>query len=285
MSTNLRIDKVINNNLVRSHKDGKEVLVMGKGLGFKKQRNDFIDESLIERVYMIEGEEDSNYLEVLLSNIPYTYVKTTNEIVRYAVNSLNKKLDDTIWLGLTDHIYHAIDRAKKGITVRNALLWEIDRFYNHEYLIGKEALKIIEKRHGVKLHDSEAGFIALHLVNAQMDDKVKIQETMELIQRQKKIIDIVKYHYGTELNESSLHYERFWTHIKYFVRRLSKVRDTTIEDLDLGFLDVIKTKYPNEYKCAKRIEEYIKNETHQELTENEIVYLAIHIRRVIEESL
>lgn len=278
----MKIDKVINNNLVRSYKDGKEALVMGKGLGFKKQKDDFIDETLIERIYVIEGEENSNYLEVLLSNIPYAYVQTTNEIVRYAINSLDKKLDDTIWLGLTDHIYHAIDRAKKGKVVRNALLWEISRFYNHEYLIGKEALKIIEKRHGVKLNDSEAGFIALHLVNAQMDDNVKIQETMEMIRRQKKILDIVKYHYGIELNESSIHYDRFWTHIKYFVRRLSKGKESIKEDL--GFLDVIKTKYPNEYKCAKRIEEYVQKELNCKLTEDELIYLAIHIRRVIGES-
>ncbi|MBT2653984.1 PRD domain-containing protein [Bacillus sp. ISL-18] len=278
----MKIDKVINNNLVRSYKDGKEALVMGKGLGFKKQKNHFIDESLIERIYVIEGEENGNYLEVLLSNIPYTYVQTTNEIVKFATNSLDKKLDDTIWLGLTDHIYHAIDRAKKGKTVRNALLWEISRFYNHEYLIGKEALKIIEKRHDVKLNDSEAGFIALHLVNAQMDDTVKIQETMELVRRQKKIMDIVKYHYGTELNESSIHYDRFMTHLKYFVRRLSKGKEV-IKD-DLGFLDVIKTKYPNEYKCAKRIDEYVQKELNCKLTEDEIIYLAVHIRRVIAES-
>lgn len=282
MSGTLKIDKVINNNLVRSHKDGKEVLVMGKGLGFKKQRNDFIDEILIERVYVIEGKENGNYLEVLLSNIPYTYVQTTNEIVKYAIYSLNKKLDDTIWLGLTDHIYHAIDRAKKGILVRNAVLWEISRFYNHEYLIGKEALKIIEKRHAVKLHDSEAGFIALHLVNAQMDDTVKVQETMEMIRIQKKILDIVKYHYGVDLNESSIHFDRFWTHLKYFVRRLSKGNESIKEDL--GFLDVIKTKHPNEYKCAKRIEEFVQNEMNCKLTEDEIIYLSIHIRRVIGES-
>lgn len=279
----LIIDKVINNNLVRSYKDGKEVLVMGKGLGFNKQKNDFIDEAWIERIYVIEGKEDSNYLEVLLSNIPYRYVQTTNEIVKYAMNSLDKKLDDTIWLGLTDHIYHAIDRSKKGITVRNALLWEISRFYNHEYLIGKEALKIIEKRHSVKLNDSEAGFIAIYLVNAQMGDTLKIQETMEMIRMQKKILDIVKDHYGTDLNESSIHYDRFWTHLKYFVRRLCKGNGIIKEDL--GFLEVIKTKFSNEYKCAKRIEEFVKKETNCNLAEDEIVYLAIHIRRVIGESL
>ncbi len=278
----LKIDKVINNNLVRAYKDGKEALVMGKGLGFKKQKNDFIDEALIERIYIIEGSEQSNYLEVLLSNIPYKYVQTTNEIVKYAISSLDKKLDDTIWLGLTDHIYHAIDRSKKGISIRNALLWEISKFYNHEYLISKEALKIIEKRHGVKLSDSDAGFIALHLVNAQMNDSVKIQETMELVRMQKKILDIVKYHYGTELNESTIHFDRFMTHLKYFVRRLSKHRETLKDDL--GFLDVVKAKYPDEYNCAKRIEEYVQKELLSELTDDEIIYLAVHIRRVIGES-
>lgn len=280
----MKIDKVINNNLVRSFKDGKEVLVMGKGLGFQKHKNDFIDESLIERVYVIDEEEkNSNYLEVLLSNIPYTYIQTTNEIVRYAMNSLDKRLDETIWLSLTDHIYHAIDRAKKGKTVRNALLWEISRFYNHEYLIGKEAINIIRKRHDVQLTDSEAGFIALYLVNAQMDDSLKVQETMEFVKRQRKILDIVKYHYGVELNESSVHYDRFFTHIKYFVRRISKEKNLLNEDL--GFLDIIKTKYPQEYKCARKIEDYVNKEMNRDLSEDEIVYLAIHIKRVIDESL
>jgi beta-glucoside operon transcriptional antiterminator len=284
MSEPIKVDKVINNNLVRSIKNGQEVLVMGKGLGFKKQRDDLIDESLIEKVYVIDeqGEERLNYLEVLLSNIPYAYVQTTNEIIRFANNSLNKRLDETIWLGLTDHIYHAIDRAKKGIQVRNAILWEISRFYSHEYLIGKEALKIIEKRHGVTLHDTEAGFIALHLVNAQMDDTVKIQETMQMTKRLKKIIAIVKYHYGIDLNESSIHFDRFMTHLKYFVRRLKNGREV-IKD-DLGFIDVIKTKYPTEFKCAKRIEDYVQKDLNCQLTEDELVYLAIHIRRVIEES-
>ncbi|WP_339229444.1 PRD domain-containing protein [Oceanobacillus sp. FSL K6-2867] len=280
----MKIDKVINNNLVRSFKDNKEVLVMGKGLGFQKQKNDNIDEKLIERIYVIdEGEKNSNYLEMLLSNIPYSYIQTTNEIVRFAMNSLDKKLDDTIWLALTDHIFHAIDRAKKGKKIRNALLWEINRFYNHEYLIAKEALNIIEKRHGIRLSDSDAGFIALHLVNAQMDDTVKLQETIEFVKRQKKILDIVKYHYGIELNESSIHYDRFYTHIKYFVRRISKGEKVTKEDL--GFLDVIKTKYPEEYKCAQRIEEYVNKELDSQLSEDEIIYLTIHIRRVIEESM
>lgn len=283
MSSNIRIDKIINNNLIRSNKDGKEVLIMGKGIGFKKVKGDLIDESLIERIYVIEGKEKRNHLEKLISKIPYQYIQTTNKIIIYATNSLGKKLDDTIWLGLTDHISFAIERAEKGIPVRNALLWEISRFYNKEFLIGKEALRIIYERHGVQLPEDEAGFIALHIVNAQMDDKTKMQETMQMAKTLQKILDIVKYHYGKELNENSLHYERFVTHLKYFLQRIMKGKEIINEDL--GFIDVIRSKYPNEYKCSKRIEEYICKEFKCDLTEDELIYLAVHIRRVVDESL
>ncbi|WP_243156416.1 PRD domain-containing protein [Clostridium sp. C8-1-8] len=283
MAAKMLIDKVINNNLVRSHKDGKEVLVMGKGLGFKKVVSDVIDESLIERIYVIEGKEKRSHLEELISKIPYQYVQTANEVITYISNYLDKKLDDSIWLSVTDHISFAIERAEKGIPVRNALLWEISRFYNHEFLIGKEALRIINKRHGVELPDDEAGFIALHIVNAQMGDEAKMQETMHMTKALQKILHIVKYHYGIELNESSLHYERFVTHLKYFLQRIVKGKKVLNEDL--GFIEVIRSKYPNEYKCAKRIEEYVNKEFNCDLSEDELIYLSVHIRRVVDESL
>jgi len=283
LAETLMIDKVINNNLVRSHKDGREVLVMGKGLGFKKQKNDPIDGSLIERIYVIETKEKRSHLEELISKIPYEFIQTANEIITFASNSLDKKLDDSIWLGLTDHISFAVERFEKGIPVRNVLLWEISRFHSHEFLIGKEALRIIEKRHGVSLPDDEAGFIALYIVNAQLPDETKIQETMHMTKSLQKMLDIVKYHFGIELNESSLHYERFVTHLKYFLQRI--IKGKAILNDDLGFIDVVKTKYPNEYRCSRKIEDYIRNEYQCDLSDDELIYLAVHIRRVVEESL
>ncbi len=56
------------------------------------------------------------------------------------------------------------------MAIKNALLWEIKKFYNHEFLVGKEALSIIKNKLGVTLSEDEAGFIALHIVNALMDD-------------------------------------------------------------------------------------------------------------------
>ena len=51
----MKIDKVINNNLIRAFdKNDKEVLVMGCGLGFKKKIGEEIDSDKIEKVYYLE---------------------------------------------------------------------------------------------------------------------------------------------------------------------------------------------------------------------------------------
>lgn len=140
----MKIDKIINNNLVQSFdNNNKEVLIMGCGLGFGKKVGEVIDQSKIEKIYSIENKNYSNKLIDLLSDIPLEVIQTTNEIVSYARYSLGKKLNDNIYILLTDHINFAIERIHKGLQFKNALLWEIRRFYNHEFLIGKEALQII----------------------------------------------------------------------------------------------------------------------------------------------
>lgn len=67
----MKVDKVINNNLVRSYDEkGREVLIMGCGLGFKKKPGDEIDEGLIEKVYQNASHERSDKLATILENIP-----------------------------------------------------------------------------------------------------------------------------------------------------------------------------------------------------------------------
>lgn len=54
------IDKVINNNLVRSINDQQqEILVMGSGLGFKKRPGDPINDEKIEKIYVLSDNNGS----------------------------------------------------------------------------------------------------------------------------------------------------------------------------------------------------------------------------------
>lgn len=250
---------------------------MGCGLGFKKKPGDEIDESLVEKVYVSASHERSDKLAAILENIPYENIQVTNEIISYARQSLGKKLDDNIYITLTDHISYAVERAKQGILLKNALLWEIKRFYNHEYLIGKEAAVIIEKKLGIKLPEDEAGFIALHLVNAQMDS-ADMGETTQMTKMIHQIINIVKYHFHMDLDEYSVHYERFITHLKFFAQRVFLGNE--LDDGENGFLDTIREMYQNEYRCAGKVKDYVYKEFGKTLTEDEMIYLTIHMKRI-----
>ncbi|GGD05324.1 BglG family transcription antiterminator LicT [Enterococcus wangshanyuanii] len=275
----MEVKKVINNNIVKSlNLDGQEVLVMGKGIGFKKTVGDVIDDRLIEKIYTSNADLTTNKLTQLLSNVRLEHLQVANEIIGFAKVSLGKKLNENIYLTLTDHIDYAIERHNSGLPVRNALLWEIKRFYNHEYLIGKEALNIISNRLDIALPEDEAGFIALHIVNAELDLS-QVSQVSEMTKVIQKIINIVKYHYKTDLDEYTLNYERFITHLKFFVQRLFSGIELD-KDKDEGFLFMLKEKYQEEYLCALKIREYIGKEFGRDLKEDEMIYLTIHIRRI-----
>ncbi|WP_208558918.1 BglG family transcription antiterminator LicT [Marinilactibacillus kalidii] len=275
----MKIKKVINNNIVQSVNDAsQEVMVVGRGLGFKKSIGETIDEEKIEKIYKIASNLPANKLEQLLSKVKLEHLQVANEIISYARVSLGKKLSENIYLTLTDHIDYAIERYQSDLPIKNALLWEIKRFYNHEYLIGKEALSIIEQKLGIQLPEDEAGFIALHIVNAELDmsQVSQISDMTKIIQR---IMTIIKYHFNVDLDEFSLNYERFLTHLKFFVQRLYSGVELE-SDKDTGFLFMLKERYQSEYECALKIRHYIMKEFGRDLKEDEMIYLTIHIRRI-----
>lgn len=278
----MKIDKIINNNLVRTFdSNGKEVLVMGCGLGFQKKIGDIVDQSKIEKIYSIENKNDSNKLMTLLSEIPLEYIQASNEIISYAKYSLGKKLNDNIYISLTDHISFAIDRYKKGLNFKNALLWEIKRFYNHEFLIGKESLSIIKKRLNVELPEDEAASIAMHIVNAQLNSR-DMNETLDITKMIQNILNIVKFHFNIELDEYSLHYERFITHLKFFAQRM--LSGKVMRSDDTNFCEMIKIQYKEAYLCTEKIGKYILKEFEHELSDEEMMYLTVHIQRIIKED-
>lgn len=278
----MRVKKVINNNIVVSlDHSNQELIVMGKGIGFKRKAGDEVDAAAIEKVYSITKEWNVNKLTNLLSAIPLEEIQVANDIISFAKVSLGKKLSENLFLTLSDHIHFALERHQEGIQLKNALLWEIKRFYNHEFLIGKEALSMIQSRLQISLPEDEAGFIGLHIVNAELSGS-EVNQVSEMTQTIQAILNIVKYHFNMELDEYSLNFERFVTHLKFFVQRV--FTDVHLDgDETAGLMFMLKDKYPKEYQCALKIGEYIQKQLGRKLDNDELIYLTIHIKRITSE--
>ena len=274
---NIIIEKVINNNIISAYeKSGAEVIVMGRGIGFKKKQGEVVPADQISKIFRIKSRTLTEQFKELLANMPLERVRISDEIISHAKDHLKLKLNQSIYVTLTDHINFAIERVSQGIEPQNALLWEIKRFYPQEFQLGIYALELIHDRLGILLPEDEAGFIALHFVNAEYG--TDIRDAVKFPDQMQAIVDIVERNLGILLDESSLHYERFMTHIKFLIQRIYRKELLFSEDRELSLL--MQRKYPREYQCSVKVAEYIMQATGSRLSEEEIMYLSVHIRRV-----
>lgn len=274
----MNIHKVINNNVLSAYDgQGMEVVIMGRGIGFQAKAGEPIEESRIEKVFRIENKTLSTRFQKMISNMPLEHMEISADIIAYAKTELNLKLSQSIYIALTDHINYAIERFRQNIELTNALLWEIRQFYPQEYLAGEYAVRLMDQRLGIRFSENEAGFIALHFVNAEYD--TTIRDTYAATNLLHKALEIVRREFQMDFNESSLHYQRFITHLKFFAKRLYKKE--LLKDTDPEFAEMIRRKYPREHICGMKIANYIEREYGTEVSAEEIMYLTIHIRRIL----
>ena len=275
------INKVLNNNVVTiTSENGEEAVVMGRGLAFQKKKGDEIDESKIEKIFVLENKSINEKLLTLVNDIPAKYLEIAEDIIKYAENKLSTKLNENIYLTLTDHISFAISRVEKNLEIKNAMLWDIKRLHKDEFDVGIHALRVIKENLNVELPEDEAASIAMHILNGELDQEMP--EIVDMIKLIEEILKMVKYHFNIEFDEDSINYYRFVTHLKFFTQRLSSGR--YYEDNDNDLFDMIKLKYPKSYECTKRIEGFVKQKYNTQLTKEEMLYLIIHTARVVHEN-
>ena len=242
----MKISKLLNDNVAVVIENDEEKIVMGRGICFKKKTGDYIDTKKIDKVFLLENQEVSRRFKELVVDIPLEYLQIGEEIFDEAKMTLGKAINDNCYIALVDHIYTACERVKEGIFVKNGLLWDIKRFYKIEYEVGKRSLQIIKDKTGIELNDDEAGFIALHIVNGQLDDDC--HDMYEITQIMQEVENIVRYHFKVEFNEDSAYYYRFITHLKFFAQRLLEHKTQKFQEDDL--LSVVQVKYDNGYQCV-----------------------------------
>lgn len=275
------INKVLNNNVVTIiNENDEEAVVMGRGLAFQKKKGDEIDENKIEKIFVLENKSINERLLTLVNDIPAKYLELAEDIIKYAEDKLSKKLNENIYLTLTDHISFAISRSEKNLEIKNAMLWDIKRLHKDEFEVGIHALRVIKENLNVELPEDEAASIAMHILNGELDQE--IPEIVDMIKLIEEILKMVKYHFNIEFDEDSINYYRFVTHLKFFTQRLSSGR--YYEDNDNDLFDMIKLKYPKSYECTKRIEGFVKQKYNTQLTKEEMLYLIIHTARVVHEN-
>ncbi len=274
----MQIERVINNNVISAiDPNGKEVVVMGKGIGFQMKPGQEIRQELMEKVFRLESQSAVDQFKHLIENLPLEHIQVSNDIITYADKVLDCMLNPNIYITLTDHISFAIERFRQGMLFDNPLLWDVQHLYKQEYLIGEYSVALIEKKIGLKLPVDEAASIALHIVNAEYN--TELSKTMNITKIVlPKVLSIIEEGAGIKLKEETIQYERFATYLKFLVQRIIKKEQES--DLDPEFGEMVNNLYQNEYRIGILVGNYLEDYFQITITPEELAMLAINIRRL-----
>lgn len=153
--------------------------------------------------------------------------------------------------------------------------------YPRETELGHRGVEIVLDRLGVKLPESEVTSIALHLVNAEVDGMGSVQD-MDLVMKSTLILEratqVIEGQLGQQLDRTSYAYVRFVAHLRFLIRRL--IRGGCKETENSGLFRQAARDFPDAYRCAAGINEYLKRDYNWSCSDEEMLYLMMHVNRL-----
>lgn len=268
----MRVVKNINNNIslcLDSHNN--EVVAFGKGIGFMKPPYD-VPLSKIDRTFYDVSEEQIG----LLNRIPEEVLETAAAIVDLANETSGHQFRENVVFTLADHIDFCIQRQKEHIHFKLPLFYEVRQLYPEESKIGQKALQIIRQRLGVELPREEGAAIALHFVNYQAQE---VQgDTVDYGAIIDEATRTVEEELHVSIDKDGFNYYRFVTHMHYMMKRTQN--DQMIVSQNQDIFESLCQEFPDIYRCACKIGADMEKTLHQKLTDEEMLYLMLHINRL-----
>ena len=279
----MRVVKVLNTSVVLALDDnGAEVILMGKGIGFRKSIGETLQMNEKDKIFVLRNRNISRDIIRLAAETDAVIFGVAQDTIDYAKNTYQMNLMDHIWLALTDHLAFAVRRFQESLIFPGFYSQEVKRFNPNEYDVGCFALKQIKRELSISLPESEIANIAFHFINAQKGFHFN-NDNRSMMKIVRDVKEIVKYTFGISYDTDTVAYSRFMTHLQALAQRVVQAKQLTGDINDLLGSGIIE-KCRLEWECAGKITDYIKQNFEFQLTEQEKLYLSIHIHRVLEEN-
>ncbi|WP_420121005.1 PRD domain-containing protein [Nakamurella sp.] len=276
----MRVLKVFNNNVVLAvdEHDG-ELVLFGRGLGFKAAPGSPVDPGRVERRFVPGASASADRIAAMVQEIPPQDIELAQRLVDLARTRLGQRISDHVLLPLADHLSFALRRAAQGVAeIEYPLRWEVQYLYPAEVAVAREMLALVTQERGVPLPDVETVPLALHLVNAQFD--ADMSATAQMTADLHRILDIIREEYGVRIDETSMEVARFVTHLRYLFLREQQGRMLTETPAELHA--ALRSARPREYTSAGRIGTLLAEQYGWAVSTDEILYLALHVSRLVD---
>ncbi|SIS48695.1 glucose PTS transporter transcription antiterminator GlcT [Salimicrobium flavidum] len=276
MERPVTVQKTLNNNvIIAEHPSFKEVVLIGKGIGFNRKPGDEIETELAEKTFLLSDPEQKQQYVNLLPHVSEELIPLMSDVLRHVEKRMEEPLHEHIHVALTDHLAFAFHRTRNNLEFSNPFLSEIETLYPKEYNIALEVVTIIYDQTGVHFPMGEVGFIALHIHSAVTDKSLReINRHNQLITQ---LVELIEDQLELTVNRNSIDYHRLVQHLHRAIHRIytgESVGDQT--NLD----SMLKTEYPVCYNLSWKLIKVMQRQLNRTVDESEAVYLTIHLQRL-----
>ena len=273
VTNDLIIVKSINNNVLLVRDNGVEKILFEKGIGFGKKFGDVIVAGTeVSKIFVISDDRNKKNFNEIVSTVDNKLIGIFEEALSEIQDELGEELNESIHIGLIEHLAFSVKRLKNDQEILNPFLNEVETLYSKEFELALKLARKIEEEIDIKIPDGEVAFIAIHIHSARNNGK--LANTIKYAYLSNTIIEYVEDQLGIEIDRQSLDYTRFLIHIRFAIERV--INNNKIQN-DLK--DIIKEKYSLSYKISKDIAKIISETLECEVCENEVAYITMHIER------
>ncbi|MGG6313088.1 PRD domain-containing protein [Paenibacillus macerans] len=273
----MKVIKKINNNVALCvDGNNNELIAFGKGIGFPTMPYEISDLSQISMTFY---RVDRNLYQ-FIQEIPENVFEVAALIVKKAQSEIKSNLNPNLVVGLADHINFALIRMQNYKEMQMLFSYDVQQLYPKETELGKYAVELVHEKLSIRLPDSEITNIAMHFVNAEEE-----REPDEGIATEALILEIaekIEDFYSIVIDRKDFNYNRFATHLRYFLKRVNN--KSQFKDDNASLIEAIKELNPQVYECAYLIAKFIDEKLDSKCTEDEILYLMMHIYRIVRNS-
>jgi beta-glucoside operon transcriptional antiterminator len=272
------IRRVLNNSVVDALDDAmREVIVLGRGIGFRAKPGDTIDPEAVQKIFRLDDSAHGGRLAQVAATIPAEILGVTDEIVARAKTELTESLSDAIYPALADHLAFAVQRVRQDIELESVLENDVRRFYPKEYALAVDSLPLVESATGVAMPSQEAANIALHLITAEIGGADGSAAALTSFTRD--VVEITRLHFRVDPDTHEDAFARYATHVRYFAQRV--LAGTTVDRDDADLLAILARQRPHLFVGIERIEAYVRDVHDHAMTPTEKVYIAMHLSRFV----
>lgn len=265
--------KALNNNMVLIKEQGVEKILLAKGIGFNKKFGDILEDNLeVDKVFSIEDKKNQENLKEVYNRVDGEFVAICEEALAEISEELGEELNETIHIGLIDHLAIAMKRLKNKEQINNPFIVEIETLYSVEFEMAKKIVNKLQDKYEIDFPEGEIGFITLHIHSAR--NGKMLSNSIKYSYLSNKIIIYIEEKFNSKIDKRSLDYARFLSHVRFTIERV--LTDTVLKN---DLTEIIKKSYPVSYEIAEGASKIIEETLDKKVCDDEVAYIAMHVER------